>query len=129
MGGFFTISICLHLTQVVPRNFPDKAVENSDALPVWGARPGNFFALRQYLFTDLYAVDESVQDISIQRFYTGIPLGKVEEMSIGIAYLLRCGFRLPPASCGVRQLVNLNANFLTISSWMSSLSIPAMLSR
>ena len=63
MGGFFTISICLHFTQVVPRNFPDKAVENSDALPVWGARPGNFFALRQYLFTDLYAVDESVQDV------------------------------------------------------------------
>ena len=68
MGGFFTISICLHLTQVVPRNFPDKAVENSDALPVWGARPGNFFALRQYLFTDLYAVDESVQDIAGKLF-------------------------------------------------------------
>ena len=94
-----------------------------------GCAARQFFALRQYLFTDLYAVDESVQDISIQRFYTGIPLGKVEEMSIGIAYLLRCGFAFHQllAACG--QLVNLNANFLTISSWMSSLSIPAMLSR
>ena len=129
MGGFFTISICLHFTQVVPRNFPDKAVENSDALPVWGARPGNFFALRQYLFTDLYAVDESVQDISIQRFYTGIPLDKVEEMSIGIAYLLRCGFA---STSFLRRAASSSIsmpNFLTISSWISSLSIPAMLSR
>ena len=76
MGGFFTISICLHLTQVVPRNFPDKAVENSDALPVWGARPSDFPTLRQDLFTALNTFNESVQYISVQRFYAGVPFGK-----------------------------------------------------
>ena len=76
------ISIFLHSAQVITRYFSDEAVKNTNALPVMCSRPSNFFAFRQYLFTDLYAVDESVQDISIQRFYTGILLSKVKEKSI-----------------------------------------------
>ena len=86
MGGFFTISICLHFTQIVPRNFPDKAVENSDALPVWGARPGDPPALRQDFFPDLNALDKGVQHIPVQLFYTGVLFGQIEEQPVGAAY-------------------------------------------
>ena len=87
-SGLFTISIRLQLAQAVSRNFPDKAVEDADALPVWGTRPGNLSALRQYLFTDLNTFDESVQYISVQRFYAGVPLGKVKEQAVGTANFL-----------------------------------------
>lgn len=106
-SSLFTISIRLHLTQVVSRYFPDKAVEDADTLPVRGTRPGNFSALRQYLFTDLDTVDEGVQYISIQRFYIGIPFGEVKEQSIGAAYLLcRC--------LALQQLLTAHGQFLDL---------------
>ena len=50
-----------------------------------------------------------MQYISIQRFYIGIPFGKVKEQPVGAAYLLRCGFTLHQFLAAYSQFLDLPA--------------------